>query len=231
MNKIFISLLLVAGLSGFAGQLIAASHTDSLAGVPSFGIVQETAAITANGDILVDLHNSTNYRDMIRIGAFGGEVMINLDGGKAARGLGYKASINSNMAAYGMLFLDNDASVTNLTAGISYTTRASGFILNGNAEIFSQSNTGGGGGPSETFLDVRGSGFYPLDINAASGSVLLGVEIDIQIDPTSETDIYIGLRWIPKTNIVLDLGVFESIDANNTSTVGTPAFVRVNIGF
>ena len=229
MNKIIASLLLVSGLGIFTSQSIADSHDMTLVAVPSFGFVQETAAVTLDGDILVDLYNTTNYRDMIRIGAFGGEVMISPEGGNAAHGLGYKASINSNMSAYGMLFLDSDANFTNVTIGGSYSTIASGFILNGNVEIFSQSDIGGG--VSETFVDLRGSAFYRLSNNSVKGSLYVGGELDMELSPNSESDIYLGVRWIPKHNIILDLGAFESLGAPGTSTAGTPVFVRLNVGF
>ncbi len=229
MKKIIARLLLVPGLVIFASQSLAEKHDSTLAGVPSFGFVQETAAVTADGDVLVDLYNTTNYRDMIRIGAFGGEIMINPDSGNAAHGLGYKFSINDKIAAYGMLFLDNDSSFTNITVGASYTTNASGFLLNGNIELFSQSDTGGGA--SETFVDLRGSAFYRMDNNSIKGSLYLGGEIDLEISPDSDADVYLGVRWIPKRNIILDLGAFESLGGPSTSTVGTPVFVRINIGF
>ena len=229
MKKIIAGLLLVPGLAIFAGQALAEKHDSTLAGIPSFGFVQETAAVTADGDILVDLFNDTNYRDMIRIGAFGGEIMINPDSGNAAHGLGYKFSINDKIAAYGMLFIDTDESFTNITAGASYTANASGFLLNGNIEIFSQSDTDAG--PSETFVDLRGSAFYRMDNDSIKGSLYLGGEIDLEISPDSDADVYLGVRWIPKRNIILDLGAFESLGEPSTSTVGTPVFVRINIGF
>lgn len=229
MKKIIARLLLVPGLVIFASQSLAEKHDSTLAGVPSFGFVQETAAVTADGDILVDLFNTTNYRDMIRIGAFGGEIMINPDNAIDAHGLGYKFSINQKIAAYGMLYLDNDKSFTNITAGASYTTNASGFLLNGNIELFSQSDTAAG--PSETFVDLRGSAFYRMDNNSIMGSLYLGGEIDLEMSPDSDTDVYLGVRWIPKRNIILDLGAFESLGGPSTSTVGTPVFVRLNIGF
>ena len=229
MKKKITGLLLVSGLSVFAGQSIAANHELDLVGIPSFGFVQETAALTLDGDIRVDLFNNTNYRDMIRVGAYGGEIMISPDDGKDAHGLGYKSSINSNIAVYGMLFLDNDKSFTNITAGASYTTNTGSYILNGNVELFSQSDTGGG--VSETFIDLRGSAFYRLANESIKGSLYLGGEIDMEFSPNSDTDVYIGVRWIPKRTVILDLGVFESLGGPNTSTVGTPVFFRLNIGF
>ena len=228
MKKKIAGLLLVSGLSVFAGQSFAANHELDLVGIPSFGFVQETAALTLDGDIRVDLYNNTNYRDMIRVGAYGGEIMISPDTGQAAHGLGYKMSINSNIAAYGMLFLDNDKSFTNITAGASYTTNTGTYILNGNVELFSQSDTGGGG--SETFIDLRGSAFYRLANESIKGSLYLGGEIDMEISPNSDTDIYLGVRWIPKRTVILDLGAYQSI-GGGTSTVGTPVFFRLNIGF
>ena len=229
MNKLIASLLLVSGIGVFSNQSFAETHDSTLVGVPSFGFTQETATLTVDGDILVDLYNTTGYRDMIRIGAFGGEVMVSPDSGNAAHGLGYKFSINPNVAAYGMLYLDNDNSFTNITAGASYTTYASGFLLNGNLEIFSQSDTTPGS--SETFVDLRGSAFYRLATNSVKGSLYLGGEIDMEISPGSDSDVYLGVRWIPKSNVILDLGAFESLGGPNTSTVGTPAFVRLNVGF
>ena len=234
MKKKITGLLLVSGLSVFAGQSIAANHELDLVGIPSFGFVQETAALTLDGDIRVDLFNNTNYRDMIRVGAYGGEIMISPEDGKAAHGVGYKFSINSNIAAYGMLFLDNDNSYTNITAGASYTTNTGSYILNGNVELFSQSDTtprgGPGAGPSETFIDLRGSAFYRLANESIKGSLYLGGEIDMEFSPNSDTDVYFGVRWIPKRTVILDLGAYQSI-GGDTSTVGTPVFLRLNIGF
>lgn len=53
MKKIIAYLLLVPGLAIFASQSIAENHDSTLVGVPSFGFVQETATVTADGDILV----------------------------------------------------------------------------------------------------------------------------------------------------------------------------------
>ncbi len=238
MKKLIAGLLLVSGLSVFAGQSIAANHELDLVGIPSFGFVQETAALTLDGDIRVDLYNTNNienktiYRNMIRVGAYGGEIMISPDTGNDAHGLGYKFSINSNIAAYGMLFLDNDNSYTNITAGASYTTNTGTYILNGNVELFSQSDTTpGGAGSSETFIDLRGSAFYRLANESIKGSLYLGGEIDMEINPDSDTDVYLGVRWIPKRTVILDLGVYESLGGPNTSTLGTPVFFRLNIGF
>ena len=170
---------------------------------------------------------------MIRIGAFGGEVLVNPDSGNDAHGLGYKFSINQNLAAYGMLFLDNDNSYTNITGGASYTAYAAGFILNGNVEIFSQSDTtaGAGSSPSETFIDIRASAYYQLKLNSVKGSIYLGGDVDIEVEPDSNSDIYLAARWIPKRNVVLDLGAYASLDEADVSTVGTPVFVRLNVGF
>ena len=236
MSKLIASLLLMPGLVVFASQTVAETHAlvenyESVnLDVPSFGFVQETAAVTADGEILVDLYNTTNYRSMIRIGAFGGEVLVNPDNEIDAHGLGYKFAINQNIAAYGMLFLDNDNSYTNITLGASYSTIASGFLLNGNVELFSQSDITPGG-PSETFLDLRGSAFYRLANNSVKGSLYIGGELDLEISPDSDSDVYLGVRWIPKRNVILDLGAFQSLGAANTSNLGTPVFMRLNVGF
>lgn len=231
MKKFTYSLLGLIGLLGLTSQSLADTHDAPPINQPSFGFVQETAAITRDGAILVDLYNTTSYPNMIRLGAFGGEVMIDASGDNESRGIGYKLSISNALAAYGMLYLDTDASYTNLTVGAAYSMMAGGFILNANADLFSQSDTTGGGGASETFFDLRGSAFYPVTTDNLKGSLSLGVELDLQISPDSLTDIYLGARWQAKPNVLLDLGLFESIDNSGVSTLGTPAFIRLNIGF
>jgi hypothetical protein len=211
----------------------AASKAPSKSMAPSFGFDQETSSVVEEGSVLIDLYNSTGYRSMVRVGAFGGEVMVHPSQGNAARGIGYKRAINPDFSAYGMLFIDNDASFTNFTLGAAYTTMASGFILNLNAEMFNQSDLTPG--VSETFMDVRGSAFYPLHMASKNGAMSLGVEIDQEVSPDSITDVYLGARWMPNRNIILDLGLYRSLGAVSpaptTSTVATPAFVRVNVRF
>lgn len=227
--KVILSLCICGSLTFTAGQSSAKPV------VQSFGFVQETSTVLKEGLVLVDLYNSIGYRNTIRIGAFGGEVMVDTTSGNNARGIGYKRAINEDVTAYGMLFIDNDASFTNLTAGIAYTTFKSGWILNVNAEIFNQSDPTGAAGVSETFMDVRGSAFYPLTGKLTRGKVSIGIEVDLEISPDSVTDVYFGARWVPKRNIVIDLGLYESFGAPSpapsVSTVSTPAFLRLNVTF
>lgn len=222
-----VSLCIAANLSH------AASRAPAKSAVPSFGFNQETSSVVAEGRVLVDLYNSTGYRSMIRVGAFDGEVMVHQAQGNAARGIGYKKAINPDFAAYGMLFLDNDASFTNFTLGAAYTTMASGFILNLNAEMFNQSDFTPG--VSETFMNIKGSAFYPLHMASGNGTMSLGLEIDQEVSPDSVTDVYLGARWAPNRSIILDLGLYRSLGApspaSSVSTVATPAFVRMNVRF
>ncbi len=197
----------------------------------SFGFGQEFAGVASTNEIRVDFYplnlatSATTATD-IRIGAFGGEVMIDVSSGAGSSGIGYKASINPKMAVYGMLFFCNDCgggatSATNITAGIAYTTVSNGFVLNGNGEVFSAA-----GG---TTMDLRGAGFYPLKQRKLRGKVYLGAEVDLQMSPSpTTTDIYAGARWIPKKNVMLDMGLIAS--SGGTTSLATPVMFRLNIG-
>lgn len=205
--------------------------------VPTNGFVQEYAGATAPGVITADLYKSaeidTRSPTDIRFGAFGGELLIdaNTGGGVGladSRGIGYKWPFTKNMAAYGMLFLDNSTATTttNYTLGFSYTGSAGGFFYNANAEIFGCSACVGGA--SESFVNVKGGGFYKYVNRKIGGTFYFGAEIDLAISPTSQTDIFAGARWQPKPNATIDMGLLTSI--GGTSSVATPAFLRLTLG-
>lgn len=194
---------------------------------PSFGFVQEMAGVTAKGDLRADLYNTTGAPTTLRLGAFGGEVILDPTGGATATGIGYKHPFNPNMAAYGKLYIQSGGtSVTNLTLGFAYTGTSGNFLYNGNAELFNQS----AGGTSTAFFNLKGAGFLRLQQKAFAGSMLLGGEIDLRMSPSPTwTNLFLGARWEPKRNVLVDAGLAGS--TAGTTTIGTPAFVRLNIGF
>ncbi len=194
----------------------------------SFGFVQEFAGVTKKGDIRVDLiNNSTSYPQHIRIGAFGGEVMVDTTnlGGVTATGLGYKHSVNPNLAIYGKFYLNTaTGGQTNITLGVSYSGQSGKFIYNGNGH-FTNANAG-----STSAFFLNGAGFYQLDTRSLPGRVLLGGELSLQLSPSpTQTNLFLGGRWEPKKNVLIDLGLASSV--GGTTSIQTPAFVRLNIGF
>lgn len=191
----------------------------------SFGFVQETASVLRRGQIRVDIYNTTDYPSYVRIGAFGGEVLIDPSDAPTATGLGYKRSINSKLAVYGKLFLASAGGgnqTDNWAFGVSHTARRGRLILNGNAQYAS--------GANEDTLLLNGAGFYRVIVKGVPGPVHLGAEVSMRMSPgPMRTDLFVGVRWEPKRNVLIDLGVATSIDGD--TFIGTPAFVRLNLGF
>ena len=229
-NSIYVLLLSVA-MTGVASAASKSAPTRS-ADLPSFGFVQEMAGITADGDLKVDIYGATLLATDIRFGAFGGELLPDTATATSnATGLGYKHPISPNMAAYGKLYLDTTTGSpdTNITLGFSFTGKADDLLYNANAEIFNCSACGAGAS-SVSNVNLRAGGFFNVKSKSASGKFSVGGEIDLRMSPSpSQTNIYLGARWLPKTNVMLDVGFLQNIV--NTSTVATPAFVRLNLGF
>ncbi len=187
----------------------------------SFGFFQEMAGITPQGEIRADIYGAGLLPTDIRIGAFGGEVMIDTATGGNATGIGYKHPLNRKMAIYGSLFYSNvGAGTTNIAGGFAYTTVSNGLILNGNANLLSAGGT--------TTLTANGAVFYPMSQRKVSGKVFLGGELALQLSPTNTTGIFAGLRWMPKRNLIVDTGLISSTGV--TTNIATPVFVRLNIG-
>jgi hypothetical protein len=205
--------------------LAAASTSAMAATYPSFGFVQEMAGVTGNGDISADFFNSTAYPDHIRIGAFKGEILIDPT---TTTGMGYKYPVNSNIAIYGKLYLNSGGgtSITNITLGGSYTGSSGSFLYNGNMEAYSTA--------AGTSFNLKGAGFYQLASNKLGGKMSIGGEIDLQLSPSpTTTSIFAGLRWQPKQKLLVDAGLVSQVPAfpsGTTTTIATPAFVRLTLG-
>lgn len=230
MNRLFAILTAVALGLGIVGTVGTAQAAKGSSGMMSFGFAQEMAGTTRQGDFAVDFYKSTADEIEIRYGAFGGEVTIDTATGANARGLGYKHPINKNLAGYGSLYINTAGAttITNLGAGVSYTTVSNGLILNGNGEFFSCSECGGGGA-SQSFLNLKGGAFYPLQTRKLKGKTYIAAELDLQLSPTSVTRFYGGARFQPKRNVLFDLGFLAS--TTGATTLATPAFMRLNITF
>jgi hypothetical protein len=218
-KQILMSALLLSSASLSAPALAAQSGS-----YPSFGFEQEFAGVTGNGDIRADIYGggtATSYG--LRVGAFGGEVIVDI-AGPAATGVGYKYPFNPHMAAYGKVFTTSGGatSYTNVTGGFSYTGSSGDFLYNGNAEVFSDGLAG------QTFTFLKGAGFYQLHTKKMPGRTSLGAELNLQMSPSpSSTNLFLGARWEPKSSVLIDIGVATS--TGGTTTFATPAFIRLNL--
>lgn len=208
--------------SGFTNPASAVNKTNP---IKSFGFVQEMAGVINKGEIRADIYNTTSYPWHLRIGALGGEILIDPSTGNTATGLGYKHSISPNLALYGKLFLDSGAGgQTNKTLGVSYTGQRGMLVYSGNVHF-----TDANGGNTSTLL-LNGAAFYRFIVKSLPGRVQVGGELSYQMDPSpSETNLFVGFRWEPRTNLLIDLGLATSI--GGTDAIQTPAFVRLNLGF
>lgn len=225
MKNNYATLMLAAALLGLtsATTFTAKAGTENM---PSFGFTQEFAGVTKKGGFSADIYNSTGYPTHIRIGAFGGEIMIDPNSAATtATGIGYKHPIGSNLALYGKFFLNSaTGGQTNITLGASYTGQSGKFLYNGNGH-FTNANALN----ESTFL-INGAAFYKLDAKSMPGDFQLGGELSLQISPSpTETNLFLGGRWEPNKNVLIDLGLATSV--GGTTTIQTPAFVRFTLRF
>ena len=223
-KSLIVASLALTAFFGSNGLHAAATKKENL--YPSFGFTQEMAGVIANGEIRADIYNSTGYPYHLRIGAFGGEVLIDPSvGATMSTGIGYKYPFNPDLAMYGKLFLDSSTvGQTNITLGASYTGNSSRLIYNGNLHLTNANIA------NEMTVYLNGAAFYGLQTKKMPGSTHLGAELSLKLSPSpTETNLFLGARWQPKKAVLVDLGLAASVAG--TTTVSTPAFVRLNLGF
>lgn len=224
--KKYLAIAAVATMAFGLANPVSAAKKKAASIYPSFGFVQEFAGVAKKGEISADIYNSAGYPFHLRIGAFGGEVLIDPSTAPAtATGIGYKHPINPNLALYGKLFVNSaPGGQTNISVGVSYTGQSGKFLYNGNGHF-----TNATAGNVSTFL-INGAGFYRLDTRSLPGLVQLGGELSLQISPSpTQTNLFLGGRWVPNKNVLIDLGLATS--GGGTTTIQTPAFVRLNLRF
>ena len=207
---------------------------------PTRLLSQETGAVA--GDVSLDLDyngapQSIGLAAGLRIGAFGGEVLVNakpatmLDGsGFVSSNVGYKAMVMPRLAAYGILAYDNPdnaPSTLDLAIGAAYTLPYRGVLLNVNAEVVTDEEGRNGRGDRST-LFVKGGAGYPIDTTA--GRVTLMMELVAESNSALDAVLNLGARWQPRKNITVDFVVLNE-RGDNGSHSGLPGAVRLNIGF
>lgn len=202
---------------------------------------QETAAVAAS-EVSLDLDyngapQSVGLAAGLRIGAFGGEVLVNakppttLDGsGFVSSNIGYKKMLMPRVAAYGIVAYenpDNAPSTADLAIGAAYTLTYRDVLLNANAEVVSDADGRNSRG-DRTTLFIKGGAGYPID--TAAGRVTLIMEMIAESNSSLDPVLNLGARWQPRRNITLDFVVLNE-RGDNGSHSGLPGAVRLNIGF
>jgi hypothetical protein len=231
--------LLLASTAALAATLAQAE--------PSRLFAQELGEVSK--DISVDLDyagTSNGVAAGLRVGAFGGEILVNaknnLDlarSGLGAPNVGYKWVIAPRTAVYGILSYDkvdppgpgaNPPARTNVAIGAAYTMRLrNNLFLTVNPEWITDDGNTNGRGDNNT-LFIKGGIGYVLG-NQRYGRITLIGELIGENNDNLDTIFNLGLRWEPRRNITLDAVVANDRGSRGGSDTGLPGVIRVNVAF
>ncbi len=224
---------LIVGMLALAAAV--AAHADA----PTRLLSQEMGHVAPDQSFSVDLDyqfTSTGLDGGLRIGAFGGEVLIDsksltdFDGSTLAfTNIGYKANVAKNFAAYGLISyinVDNGTtsnSFTDFGIGVAYTIDVgSGLSFNVNPELLTD-DTGIRGKDTTFFL--RGGVKYDLPVKT---KVSLIGEVALEDNDVLDTAVNLGARWEPRKGVTIDFIIYNDM-GDNGSTKGGPGAIRANI--
>jgi len=221
---------------------------------PSRVFYQETTAIEPNGSVSLDLYYPSSgtggygYDAGLRIGAFGGVVLINShpDFNETRTGFrtsnaGFKKMINKNIAAYGVLSYynydvnNNSDSGTDYAIGIAYSGSNGTLSYNLNPELISDNSQQTVRGGKDTLL-LKGAVSVPLTSLKVSNASAIA-EVILENNSNLDTITNLGLRWIPRKDITLDFILYSDRGSpavsNNNKDVdkGIPGMIKANILF
>jgi hypothetical protein len=195
---------------------------------PSNGLSQELAGTIKSGSVSIDLIDSSDFRDYVRVGLpTGGEVLYATNNRYTGDLVGYKHLFNANIGAYGMVNFDSGSDGTDTVVGISYSGTTNGFMYNFNVEIISP------GDDRDSITEIKAGGYYTIKNKTLGRTTLIAEYV---MDNTNDTsDIYAAVRFAPNKNIRMDVGVYDSFDGggggSNDSSAGIPIFFRLNLKF
>jgi hypothetical protein len=207
---------------------------------PSRLLSQETGAVASDVSLDLDYNGapqSVGVAAGLRIGAFGGEVLVNakpptmLDGsGFVSSNLCYKRMLMPRLAAYGIVAYDNPdnaASTFDVAIGAAYTLTYRDVLLNLNAEVVTDQDGRSDRGDRTTVF-IKGGAGYPIETGA--GRVTLIMELIAESNSSLDSVLNLGARWQPRKNMAVDFVVLNE-RGDNGSHSGLPGAVRLNIGF
>lgn len=202
---------------------------------------QETAEVSKELSVDLDYNtapNSVGLAGGLRIGAAGGEVLVNsrnpldLSGsGFVGSSIGYKRALKPQLALFGAIAHDNPEgapSTTDVAIGAAYTMRINPqLLLNASAEFVTDDDGGNGRGDENTLFLKLGAG-YGIPTNA--GRVTLIGEVILEDNDLLDTVFNLGVRWEARRNVTVDFVVVND-RGDLGSDSGLPGAVRVNIAF
>jgi hypothetical protein len=198
---------------------------------------QETAEVSKEVSVDLDYLGSNGLAGGLRIGAFGGEVLVNskhnldlANSGFSGGNIGYKRMIIPNLALYGILAHDNPdgaPSTTDFAIGAAYTMRIQQLLLNANLEYVTDDDGVNGRGDESTMFIKLGAGYA---IPSTAGRFTLIGELVLEDNDALDTVFNLGVRWEVRRNINVDFVVVND-RGDNGGNNGLPGAVRLNIAF
>jgi hypothetical protein len=226
MRRLFLLTLLLYGLHAQAE--------------PTRLLSQELGAVASDVSVDFDYNGSPQSVGLaagLRIGAFGGEVLVNgkpetqLDGsGFVSSSIGYKRVVMPSLALYGILAYDNPEgapSTLDVALGAAYTLNYRGVLLTANLEAVTDEDGRNNRGDRSTVF-IKGGAGYPIE--TAAGRLMLVMELIGESNSALDPVLNLGARWTPRKNITVDFVVLNE-RGDNGSHSGLPGAVRLNIGF
>jgi hypothetical protein len=231
--------LLLASAAALAGTFAQAE--------PSRLFVQELGEVSK--DISVDLDYATGTSSGLaaglRIGAFGGEVLVNTKNdfdlarsGFDAPNAGYKRLVAPRIAVYGILSYDkvdapgpgaNPPARTNVAIGAAYTARRYNLILTVNPEYVTDDGNTNNRGDKSTLFIKAGIGYILRD--QRYGKTTLIGELIGENNDNLDTSFNLGVRWEPRRNITLDAVLVNDRGSRGGSNTSFPGMIRLNVAF
>jgi len=215
------------------GAILTLVSVSTAFAAPSRTFFSETARTAPQDQISLDLeYNFDNDASGtgIRLGKFGGEVLLNITNSEfAASSLGYKKTINNDLAIYGLLSYLNDDnradSFTDIAVGIAYTLPLKGVTFNFNGEFITDDSDTLRGGDNTLFLKI--AALVPLTIDNSSADLIF--ELAAENNDNLDTGAAFGLRWQPSNQITTDFILY--LDDGNDDATGIPGYIKLNYAF
>jgi hypothetical protein len=200
---------------------------------PSRTFFSETGTTAIKDKVSIDLEydfdNDANATG-IRLGKFGGEVLLNITNAEfAASSIGYKREIRKDIALYGLLSYFNDSgpsdSYTDIAVGIAYTLKLKEISFNFNGEFITDDSETRRGGDNTLFL--KAAALLPLTIDNSSTTLIL--EIAAENNDSLDTGAAFGVRWQPSQNLTTDFILY--VDNGSNDATGIPGYIKLNYEF
>lgn len=225
------------------GGLLAASMSSAAYAEPTRTFFTETADVAAKGSVSLDMeypfdNNGTGIGTGVRIGAMGGEILLNNSNSAGPNGefvsnsIGYKKTIQKNLAAYGILNYYNDDAfgdaVTDIALGVAFTLEQKQMTININGELITDDSGTLRG--DETTIFLKGSLKVSMDQVLPNSSFI--AELALEDNDFIETASAFGIRWQPSKRVTTDLIVYiDNGDPASEKITGIPGYIKLNLAF